>query len=106
MVTRVYLHRRDRWCTLASAEPGGWITTVCGDAIPYGPVLICTSDPGELGCVRCWSTRRVADAEDLDNGAIDVLETSAFEHLSDPHGADLSEGFASNERRKATACQA
>src|SRR4051794_3797375 len=109
MLTGVYLHRGDRWCELASAQPGGWITTACDDAIPYGPALLCTSDPGELGCVRCRTAVAAAGPADLDDdeafgpdsaAIVSVLDdqedllgddhASAFDHLADLRDVDDS----------------
>jgi hypothetical protein len=53
MTPLVYLHRGDRWCVLHAARPGGRVTTLCGDWQPYGPVLVCTGDPGDLVCSDC-----------------------------------------------------
>ena len=121
MVTRVFLHRGDRWCELVSAEPGGWITTVCGDAIPYSLVLVCTSDPGELGCARCRTACAATGGADLDDddalgpdsaaiaSALDDHEdllgddcASAFDHLSDLRDADFGESLGDHERRRDT----
>lgn len=105
---RVYLHRGARWCVFVAAHPGGRITTACGDAIPYGPALICTSDPGARGCLRCRAACAAADAGELDDDELgpdsaaiasalddheDLLgdDVSAFDHLSDLREIDLED---------------
>lgn len=37
-----WLHHLSRWHQLASAHPGGLITTNCGIALPYAPLMIST----------------------------------------------------------------
>ena len=106
-MTGVYLHRGNRWCVLVAAHPGGRITTACGDAISYGPVLVCTSDPGELGCARCRAACAATDAGDRDDDALgpdsaaiasalteheDLLgpdDASAFDDLADLRDIDV-----------------
>ena len=61
---RVYVHRGGRWCVIAAAHPGGRIWTACGAAISYGPVLVCTADPGELGCARCRAELAADERDD------------------------------------------
>ena len=94
MLTQVYLHRGHRWCTLVAAHPGGRITTACGDAISYRPVLICTSDPGELGCPRCRTACAATDAGDLDDddalGPDSEAIASALTEHEDLLGDDVS----------------
>jgi hypothetical protein len=113
-MTGVYLHRGHRWCVLVSAHPGGRITTACGDAISYGPVLVCTSDPGELACARC---RAELAADDLDDdalgpdseaiaGALDEHEdllgdddAGAFDHHHDLREVDVDKSRVTGTRR-------
>lgn len=57
--------RPARWCAVRAAHPGGRIWLACGDWISYGPALIATDDPGELGCAACLVA--MGDAA-LDNG--------------------------------------
>ena len=118
MMTGLYLHRGDRWCELASAHPGGRITTACGDALSYGPVLVCTSDPGEFGCARCLTACAATEVGDLDDddafgpdsaaiasaldGHEDLLgddHASAFDHLADLRDVDLDESALTGARR-------
>ena len=92
-MTRVYLHRGGRWCVLVAAHPGGRIWTACGAAISYGPVLVCTSDPGELGCARCRAELAAEAAGDLDDDALgpdsEAIAAALDEH-EDLLGDDVS----------------
>lgn len=42
-----------RWCVLRAAIPGGPITSLCLEAVDYGPALISTSIPAEYVCPAC-----------------------------------------------------
>jgi len=48
----VYVHRGPRWCVLRAAHPGGRITTLCCDWLPYAPVCITTAQPPNI-CPAC-----------------------------------------------------
>jgi hypothetical protein len=78
-MTAVYVHRDERparWCAVRVAHPGGRIWLACGDSISYGPVLIATDAPGELGCAACRAAMGAGPATPRDLGPDEQTEAS------------------------------
>lgn len=98
MTTIVWLLHPNRrtWCVLRRAIPGGLVTTLCLDAVPYGPVTIATSTLDHSDHLRPTETCPACETELAAGtpGAACVVSRTTTPNLRGPINVEDLDGEA------------